>query len=1496
MAESDGAKRNDATSHVEQHLQPSPNPQVSASEQADARSIFAHALESVLPEAALRRHVSLDQSTNTLTVAGRKYDLDRYEKIVVVGGGKAARRTGAELVNILGDRITAGVLNVYREQAEEPFSDKIKLFAADHPTPNEEGVQGARQMVELLKGADAKTLVIALISGGGSSLMALPVEGVSLQDYQAISKLLLTVPATIDEINSVRKHLDLLKGGGMRKYAARAGGFISLVVSDVPVTKTGIVDDTSVIASGPTVGDDSTFQMAHQVLTEHKIWDQAPRAVQEYIQANLGKQDNETLRRDSALLTEDKSQYVIIANNDQAMEAAKEMAEQLGYAANLVGWRTGTTDDKIKGEVTQEIENIWNVIGLHLADTDHVTFGSFGTDGVDGHSDLAGAIADTETLKGAGSQGLDHKSYLARYDSAAFFEKLGLEIKTGPTGTNVADISLVLITNPNNPNRKTAFIFGGEPTVKVVLPGGQTPGKGGRNTHLVLLAAEKMAQLARAGARLDSEVIKKGLVEAGIAESQIEIGEVGRLGYATDVGPISLTPLAVVGVHSHADVEKAVKYAYDHAIPITARGAGSGLPAQSVGAGIVLDMRSMDKIEVLGDHPEGGKIVMAQAGVICTRLNNFLKGHGVFVASYPASTDMATVGGMIANNASGANSCKLGTTQHQVLDLHVVLSDGTSLWTFEIAPNWRPWTRLIELVKQNKDAIEKSFPRVPKNSSGYNVLDILRQLEAGVFVDWTRLFAHSEGTLGIITEARLRAAPLATQKATCIVYFTDLQEACSSIPKIYALGPSCFDTAVTTNLDLIRKTYPKLGIREDAKVMYIVEFDDLEVKPDPRDPAKRIGQVRIMDKQAAAELISKQVNALRTLLEKEYPKTAVGFDVALDPARQDALWQGRRGALQVLYGYGQGKRPLTMIECVVIPRDEKKILEFIRYMEEVFDKEQVVAGTHGHAGDCNFHLYLLLNLTQEQDRQRLINVMTQITQKVTELGGSMSGEHADGRTRGVILPHVFGVGLFDLFVEIKRLMDPRAILHPGVKIIREARDKDLHQAIEELVGIEEKDSQLNLARFRDYSHLYSGVCSFCSQCADICPIFSKLPDEFAARTEAAPTFKRALAVALEAGGDADAIRNDPLFAKAFDMCLLCGQCMWKCPTNASISDMVAKVRSEKRSKVAIPAIASLMSHRTLYKATVGLAGLTQGVWNNKLGRKVIAKLPKGWIPTRMPEERYIPRLSKGSIEARFPELVNVPASKADIAYFYGCVSDLFAEPIVDSLLNIARHNGWQVSLPPQRCCGEPFASVGNIDEYHRMGRYNLDHLADFKYVIMHCPSCMLGFKEFAKEMAREGDTEYEQKALEVVKKLYDPAQFIVNVIGTANMKPGANGTKQKVAVHLSCHEKLDYKLTASPNNTRDLLNLVPGLQVVPMKGADECCGLGGPWGLAGHYDLSQKLRQDKIANIVDSQADVVTSWCQGCMIQMRDGLQQAGSKIKVQHPLELLSAAYDRVK
>ena len=231
----------------------------------NAIKILEHALESVLPTSAMRNHLNLDQRNNLLNVDGRPHHLNSYDEIIVVGGGKGALQSGAELASILGNRISKGALNVYLQQADKPFSKKVQLFPAYHPKPNQSSVIGAQRMVELLQASHARTLVIALISGGGSSLITLPSDGISLQDYQRTTDLLLSVPASIDEINAVRKHIDQIKGGGMRKFAQNAGMFITVVLSDVPVSGTGIADDPSVIASGPTVGDDSSFFDARQV-------------------------------------------------------------------------------------------------------------------------------------------------------------------------------------------------------------------------------------------------------------------------------------------------------------------------------------------------------------------------------------------------------------------------------------------------------------------------------------------------------------------------------------------------------------------------------------------------------------------------------------------------------------------------------------------------------------------------------------------------------------------------------------------------------------------------------------------------------------------------------------------------------------------------------------------------------------------------------------------------------------------------------------------------------------------------------------------------------------------------------------------------------------------------------------------------------------------------------------------------------------------------------
>jgi len=259
-----------------------------------------------------------------------------------------------------------------------------------------------------------------------------------------------------------------------------------------------------------------------------------------------------------------------------------------------------------------------------------------------------------------------------------------------------------------------------------------------------------------------------------------------------------------------------------------------------------------------------------------------------------------------------------------------------------------------------------------------------------------------------------------------------------------------------------------------------------------------------------------------------------------------------------------------------------------------------------------------------------------------------------------------------------------------------------------MVGIEEKDSKLNLTRFRDFSHLYNGACSFCSQCCGQLPGFQKLSEEFATRSEGGPPpLKRAIAMAMDVNKDLATLQDDPLLRKIFDLCLLCGQCTFKCATNASMRDIVIKMREARRSKAGRPGQSITSSPiRVCTKRSFSLLGETQGIWSNKLNRKLISLLPKELLPTRIPYQRLPAEVVREQASRRdHPELVDIPTTQADIAYFYGCSSDLVRGTDRGQFYSASRKRmAGKISLPPQRCCGEPFSAVGNLAEAHRLAR------------------------------------------------------------------------------------------------------------------------------------------------------------------------------------------------
>ena len=432
----------------------------------DALGIFRAALKAADPAEAVRRYVTVERST--LRVGRKRYPLAAFRRVIVLGAGKASARMAEALERLLGERITTGLINTkYGHLAR---LKRIALHECGHPVPDSAGVNGSRRIAALAAKAEAGDLVLCLISGGASALLPLPAEPITLDEKQETSRLLLGCGATIHEINAVRKHISAIKGGQLARLAAPAT-VVSLLLSDV------IGDPLDVIGSGPTAPDVSTFATAWKVIEKYSLQDRIPPVVRHRLEAGMLGEIDETPKPGDASFR--RVQNLVVGSNRLAVDAAASAAREHGYRPVVLSTLIeGETRDIASmhaailkeslatgrparppvcfisgGETTVTLrgdgrggrnQEFALVCALALDGLREVIALSAGTDGTDGPTDAAGALADGTTLARARTLGLDAASALARNDSYPFFDALGDLIRTGPTGTNVMDVRLLL--------------------------------------------------------------------------------------------------------------------------------------------------------------------------------------------------------------------------------------------------------------------------------------------------------------------------------------------------------------------------------------------------------------------------------------------------------------------------------------------------------------------------------------------------------------------------------------------------------------------------------------------------------------------------------------------------------------------------------------------------------------------------------------------------------------------------------------------------------------------------------------------------------------------------------------------------------------------------------------------------------------------------------------------------------------------------------------------
>ncbi len=504
------------------------------------------------------------------------------------------------------------------------------------------------------------------------------------------------------------------------------------------------------------------------------------------------------------------------------------------------------------------------------------------------------------------------------------------------------------------------------------------------------------------------------------------VGEVttsvdARRHFSTDAGIFKLAPQIIVYPHNESDVRKAARFAWQlaqrgKAIPITARGLGTNLTGAAIGSGIMLVFPAhLNKILVLDS---GKGVLIVQPGLNYGKLQQALHTHGLFLPPYPASIEFSTIGGAIANNAAGEKSIKYGVTKNYVQELRVVLANGEVIATNKLSKRQlnhkkglssfegEVYRALDGLLIDYKELLDKTRPALIKNTCGYDLWNV--KDNKGNF-DLTPLMVGSQGTLGIITEAKLATIKYNPVSSVMVGFFDDIAKAGAAINELCKLKPSALELVNDQSLDFVDSINPNRlsGIvnKPFPKISLVVEFDDSS------------GRI--------------QSNSVKKA-QKIFASYAIGHMLAKGEAEQANIWKLRHSVANISW-HGDGeKKALPIIDDVVIPLE--KTTEFFNKSYEFFAKIGLGCQIWGHAGEGNYHIQPQLDLSQVGERQKVFKLMDYYYGLVLSLGGSITGQYNDGRLRGPFVKMQYGDEVYSLFEKVKAIFDPYNTLNPGVKV------------------------------------------------------------------------------------------------------------------------------------------------------------------------------------------------------------------------------------------------------------------------------------------------------------------------------------------------------------------------------------------------------------------------------------------------------------------------------
>jgi FAD/FMN-containing dehydrogenase/Fe-S oxidoreductase len=1007
---------------------------------------------------------------------------------------------------------------------------------------------------------------------------------------------------------------------------------------------------------------------------------------------------------------------------------------------------------------------------------------------------------------------------------------------------------------------------------------------GGSNPAPSAPEADPRANYDYAGGATD----RPGLVAdlRGLVEGDVRFDDCSRELYATDASIYEVTPVGVVFPKSTADVAAAVEYCAGREIPVLPRGGGTSLAGQAVNEAVVLDFtRHMD--DLLEVDPDD-RCARAQPGIYLGDVNAALEPHGLKFAPDPAWGDKSALGGAIGNNSTGAHSLKYGKTDAYVRECEVVLADGTVTTFGEITLEElreradpagdleaRIHARVARVIEEDREEVEARYPDLERNVSGYNLDWLVAETAEGT-VNLARLLCGSEGTLAVVTEAEIDLEPVPEAKAMALLAYDDLLDAMADVAPILEHDPAAVEVLDDVLIDLSRDTEEFGDLVESmlpagAEAVLIVEFY-ADSGPAGKEAVADLLEDRVAG--ASPEAIPAEAAAEITAA----PRRAIVAMEAHDDAERERFWKLRKSGLPILLSRTSDAKHVAFIEDTAVPPEN--LPEYVADVRAVLEAHDTYASFYAHAGPGVLHIRPLVNTKTESGVDRMASIADEITDLVVEHGGSVSGEHGDGRARTQWNEKLYGERLWETFRGLKSAFDPDWILNPGQVIsppeeptemtenLRVSPDYEFDAGFEPDLAWENENGMQGMVE----------LCHGCGGCRGpqettggvMCPTFRAAEEEITSTRGRANMLRHAMSGDLPEGASVEFMHE------VLDLCIGCKGCARDCPSEVDLAKLKAEVTHEHHQRHGV----SLRDRVFANVGTVSAVGSALAPLSNRVQR-----LPgAGWLAEKtlgIARERDLPTFRRETFADWFEDRSRAidPEDADRKAVIVPDPYTNYSRPAVGkAAVAVLEAAGVAVEVADRGDTGRPAFSKGCLDLARERGEALVDELAprvaDGWDVVAAEPSDAVMIQSDYADLL-EGE-----RAASVMGATYGVCEYL-DVHGLAEALATESGpTGEALTYHGHCHQTATLKDGHAAATLR-----AAGYEVDALDSG--CCGMAGSFGYeAEHYSMSKAIGRILFDQVDRSGGESVVAPGASCRTQLGDHVGE-----EPPHPVEKLAEA-----